>query len=312
MKPNNKKPNGKARTMKIGKWEDISPKKAKEYLAKNIRNRHIRQNAVIEYAIDMQNGKWRETPEGIVFDMNDHLIDGQHRLEAIVLADVTVRMFVWRGFPPDTQDILGRGRVRTNGDQLALHGYQNANLTAACCNVIAQLCVPAKQKLSWASAQAVLRIYKAEIEAAIAGRSMVKKMNSSVVIGTVAFMMKAEFAKIQEFYKLLTTGEGIYRNGPTSPAYAINTMIMSTVLEGPAARERIICAILNAGKRFVEGEELVLIKHTRIGLEYFRMMQEESVAKVKDVLTLTVPKSASVNGVFEAKPRATTLEVATT
>jgi hypothetical protein len=74
---------------------DITPEMSQELLVMNNANRRINHHVVDMYARDMKAGKWRLTHQGILLGKNHTVIDGQHRLEAIVKAGVTVRMIVF-------------------------------------------------------------------------------------------------------------------------------------------------------------------------------------------------------------------------
>lgn len=74
---------------------EISPDKAKRWLGRNHpSNRPVAYKRVEAFAGDMREGKWRVTHQGIAFDEKGMLIDGQHRLHAILSAGVSVRMMV--------------------------------------------------------------------------------------------------------------------------------------------------------------------------------------------------------------------------
>lgn len=95
--------------------EDITPAKAREYLKKNIHNpRHGRMNRSVikKYADDMKAGLWELNGEAIQFDEDGFLKNGQHRLAAIIMAGVTVRMCVIRGIGNEVM-IYDGGFVRT-------------------------------------------------------------------------------------------------------------------------------------------------------------------------------------------------------
>lgn len=80
------------------KQERITPEMAKEYLTVNTENyRGLSKDRVISYSSDMKNGRWQFNGEAIKFDESGKLIDGQHRLHAIVRAGVPVDMLVIRG-----------------------------------------------------------------------------------------------------------------------------------------------------------------------------------------------------------------------
>lgn len=54
----------------------------------------------------MRRGDWLVTHQGIAFDTRGVLVDGQHRLGAVVEADVTVKIAVFTDVEPDTFDVL--------------------------------------------------------------------------------------------------------------------------------------------------------------------------------------------------------------
>lgn len=94
--------------------ETITPDLAQEYLKRNQNgNRTINMSNVRKYVRDMKNGRFKTTHQGIAFDEAGNLIDGQHRLTAIVQAGVPVNMMVTRNLPADTFSCIDRGYNRT-------------------------------------------------------------------------------------------------------------------------------------------------------------------------------------------------------
>jgi len=73
---------------------DVSPKYATQLLSKNAGNRAINAKRVKQYMVAMQRGEWMMTGQPIIITDKGILIDGQHRLEAIVLAKVSVKLFI--------------------------------------------------------------------------------------------------------------------------------------------------------------------------------------------------------------------------
>jgi hydrogenase maturation factor len=78
------------------KVETITPEKAREYLHTISKQRQIRPRIVGRYAADMRSGHWLLTHQGIAFNALGQLVDGQHRMKAIVLANHPVEMMVTR------------------------------------------------------------------------------------------------------------------------------------------------------------------------------------------------------------------------
>lgn len=106
------------------KWEVITPQIAKAYLACGVsNNRHINKMIVNKYKTDIANGNWMATHQGIAFDENGLLIDGQHRLTAIVESGVSVPMLVTRGVERPGLLVIDSGKTRTASDSLKISGY---------------------------------------------------------------------------------------------------------------------------------------------------------------------------------------------
>lgn len=106
----------------------ITPRQAVKWLEGNVHNRAVRDSVVERYARDMKAGKWRLTHQGIAFDENDVLVDGQHRLFAIIEADTDVRMMVSYGVPLDAQAVIDDSLPRTMVDVLKItYGQTDAS-----------------------------------------------------------------------------------------------------------------------------------------------------------------------------------------
>jgi hypothetical protein len=111
----------------------VTPEQAAEWLSKNAtNNRRMSKKTIKQYKNDMLTGNWRLTGEAIKFDSNGRLIDGQHRLAAIVAAKIPVEILIITGLEPDTIQVLDTGRTRSSGDALVISGAMaNANAIAA-------------------------------------------------------------------------------------------------------------------------------------------------------------------------------------
>jgi hypothetical protein len=101
----------------------VTPAQAMNWLEHaNNRNRNISDQVVKRYARDMKAGHWRLTHQGIAFDPSGVLIDGQHRLWAIVESDTPVEMFIWFNISPEALMAIDSGRARSLVDNLRLGG----------------------------------------------------------------------------------------------------------------------------------------------------------------------------------------------
>lgn len=105
---------------------------ALRWLQQNVKNRPIRQMIVHRYRSDMEAGRWSMAGDPIRFDVNGHLIDGQHRLTALSEIDgLTLPMLVIRNLPTESQGVMDQGAKRTPADQLGIAGVRNGSYIAA-------------------------------------------------------------------------------------------------------------------------------------------------------------------------------------
>lgn len=102
------------------KIELITPQKALEYLSKNTNNRTLKKSTVEAIARDIIRGTFITTHQGIAFDEDGVLIDGQHRLRAVIAARKPVEMMVTRGVPKETRNVVDRGTSRTIRDLIVM------------------------------------------------------------------------------------------------------------------------------------------------------------------------------------------------
>lgn len=99
----------------------VTPDMAERWLAgANDHNRPLVLSYCERLARDMRQGRWQLTHEGIAFSPHGRLIDGQHRLKAVMLAGVPVEMHVWFDVPPESLTAINCGRTRTLVDALTL------------------------------------------------------------------------------------------------------------------------------------------------------------------------------------------------
>jgi len=108
----------------------MTPAAAEELLLQNHVNRRLRARLVTTYADDMREGLWRPTGEAIKVSRTGALLDGQHRLAAIVESGKTIELLVVSGLPDESQELMDQGAARTAADALTLHGYSNVTLAA--------------------------------------------------------------------------------------------------------------------------------------------------------------------------------------
>ena len=75
---------------------EITPLMAANILSLNTSNRNYRKHTIYNYYKQMINNEWRENnPQPIVIRRDGHLLDGQHRLMAVIKSDLTLKFNVY-------------------------------------------------------------------------------------------------------------------------------------------------------------------------------------------------------------------------
>jgi len=100
----------------------VTPKQAQEWLEGNVDNRKLREARVVQLSRVLERGEWELTGDAIVFDEYGTLLNGQHRLSAVVVTGISARFVILRGVPAKAQEVMDQGLARSLGDQLMRRG----------------------------------------------------------------------------------------------------------------------------------------------------------------------------------------------
>lgn len=111
--------------------ETITPEQAGRLLESNRHNRNLRRAWVDSLAAMMSRGEWVFDGSTLKIAEDGTLLDGQHRLAAIVASGVSLEMVVVRGLSIEAQDTVDVGRGRRLADVLAIEGHTDAHALGA-------------------------------------------------------------------------------------------------------------------------------------------------------------------------------------
>lgn len=109
----------------------VTPEMAMELLKRNINNRRLSERTVGYYAEQMRNNEWRLTGQGISISENGVILDGQHRLEAVVRAKTPVKFLIIYGVKDDTFANYDVGKNRSFGDVFDIQGIPYSSLVSS-------------------------------------------------------------------------------------------------------------------------------------------------------------------------------------
>jgi hypothetical protein len=105
----NQKPSTKFETKRVL----ITPTLAKATMDHNLNNRTLNPVRVDEFVFLIKAGRFQCTHQGIALDDNNCVIDGQHRLAAIIKSGCSVYMLVSKGVPIEARLAIDTGKPRT-------------------------------------------------------------------------------------------------------------------------------------------------------------------------------------------------------
>jgi|GEM_PF-1717114 len=130
-KSNNVKPinHQKIEKMKT-EIKKITPEIAKEILKRNPNNRNVSARNVAFLTAEMNSGRWLFDGSPIRLSKSGALLDGQHRLFAIINSNTTQEMLVISGIDTEAFKVMDTGKTRTADDTLHINGISNSRLAA--------------------------------------------------------------------------------------------------------------------------------------------------------------------------------------
>lgn len=100
----------------------VTPEMAKAMLERVNKNRPVQRTRVQYWSIQLRSGRFRYLHQGIAFDWNGTLQDGQHRLRAIDETGITAELMISVGMDPDNFTVIDTGLSRTAAQMLGLMG----------------------------------------------------------------------------------------------------------------------------------------------------------------------------------------------
>lgn len=281
----------------VSQWMDVDPGLAAHWLQNNFRNRPLSEDVVSAYARDMINGVWMPTHQGIAFNDRDELIDGQHRLRAVIKSGKTVRMMVTFNLPAaiegaemTTMDAVDRGRTRSVADQLKIqHGMKHGSVIAACCQTLGGLCFQERtRRLSVGQTLDIYRAFQPAVDFVIAGRSKSPGLRMTGVLAGFAFALAAldgpQMKAVMQAYGDLVAGN----NAPDSAIGQLHAFLCSddAKLLNRGTDRGLSELVLQAIWLRLHGSGREHLEPVPDGAEKFRAMQPERVAKIAGIFRL--------------------------
>jgi hypothetical protein len=115
---------------------DIDPEEALKLLESNERNRPMDWSLVGRYARHMKEGRWRFVGDPIRVSSLGRLLDGQNRLQAIIMSETTQEFVLITGLPEEDQAYMDIGKKRTPGEVFHMNDIPRGTIAAGITNLV--------------------------------------------------------------------------------------------------------------------------------------------------------------------------------
>lgn len=253
--------------------ETITPEVAKDYLFMNRVNRRLQINTVNFYSRQMREGLWRLNGDAIRFAETGLLLDGQHRLMAVLDSEIPLTTWVARGLPTEAQLTMDQQRKRTAGDLLSMIGMARGNQVAAIARFIKRWdegersmrgFSGGQRPMSNAEVVALVQTSEIYLEAAIVASS--RGLNGQApprALGALWVLMSRVDSQFADaFFLYLASGADLSEGNPilTLRRFWMN-LTNPNVRRGGANTALFVMAGVRAWNAWVEGRGLATISY---------------------------------------------------
>jgi hypothetical protein len=197
----------------------ITPEIAAILLRGNKNNRPVRRPHLTTLVRAIQNSDWIMTGNGIAIADDGHLIDGQHRLMAIVEAKQPVESLVYIGISKEAFKTTDLGKKRGAADIAALMGFVQY-VTVGCAATLLYLYDRRALKYGYGAAsntaiESILRANRSGLEySAMVARKAVDLLPPGIGAFCHFIFSRLDLAMADRFFDQLGTGADLSMRSP--------------------------------------------------------------------------------------------------
>lgn len=103
---------------------EVTPMVAAEMLKNNNNNRRLSEKHVNFLSQEMNNGNWLFDGQPLRFDGFGRILDGQHRLNAVIKSKTCQKFLIVSGLTQETFKVMDTGKIRNAADAFSILGAQ--------------------------------------------------------------------------------------------------------------------------------------------------------------------------------------------
>lgn len=289
-----------AKTKPLAEIRDVTPDWAAQVLSKHDkaiedgtwRQRPRNQYKVAAYAADMRAGNWALNGQGISFDEDENLLDGQKRLAAVVWAKRPVRMLVMWNLPSKinssvrTMDTVDVGQPRNLSQQMKIDGMENYGVLATGVRYLAQLCRKGDKRVPMSMAQGIqiATVFRGQIlkAAELLGAGGQRKNLRGYIIAPVVLLRCVSADEADLF---ATDFNEMANLGKTSPVLALRRHLdRPTTLMGRDREWRNTMAVCSAMRSYIGEKRVEVIRGNQEDVDWLLTVAKSQVQRIRESL----------------------------
>lgn len=188
---------------------EIKPATALALLERNAQNRSVSGERVQMYARDIEAGAWEVNSQGIGLGADGKLLDGQHRLWAIIKAGKAATLLVVRGLPVAARATIDRGKTRSVADLLRiLDGTTGAARMISWVRTIEAL-HDTRTQFSVNTVRAKLSAYEVALDWMLSSTPKLKPYGVASILGAFVYARHAVGADVDVILERYASGVGL-------------------------------------------------------------------------------------------------------
>jgi hypothetical protein len=208
----------------IAEIQTITPDDAARWLQSNKINRRLRSTHVAFLAAQITAGQWMLNGQAVIVSEDENILDGQHRLQAVIKAGEPITTLVIYGISFEAFKTIDTGVVRTGADALTLwHENSGRSDTRAVASAV-KWCRRIEQKfygkISKLSNTDVLNYVNKHpslwqhAETLSSFPSSARPMSIASGLALLEMFARKDEETAQTFIRALFTGEGLHAKDP--------------------------------------------------------------------------------------------------
>lgn len=242
----------------------VTPEIASDFLSKNTSNRPLSMKHVQSLAGSIERGEWMFTGESIKMSESGCLLDGQHRLSAVVMSGEPIEILVITGLPDESFHAIDvGGKKRGLSDVLAIAGEKNYTVLSSALNVIKAWEVNQEQIISYGqfSSQQVEEVLSRHpdirIHASI--RDGVKAMMHPSLACALSYLFSLVNADKNEiFFDKLQHGIGLEKGSPI--LLLRDRLFLNKSSKSKLPKREIAALVIKAFNAFEQGKTMGVLR----------------------------------------------------